>query len=405
MRIWFINHSSYAPSESAGTRHYNLSRELIRRGHETTVITTSFYHKTRKETRLKPGETWKKEIIDGVPFVWLGSPPYERNSPKRLWNMLVFAWRVRRQVGLRHEPPPDVVIGSSPDAFAAWAALHVARRYDVPFLVEIRDLWPDTLVDLAGMSPWHPLVLVLGWLEKHLYREADRILTVLPGSPERMVQKGADPDRIVWLPNGCDLTAADVEPPTTKNDKFTLMYAGAHGFYNGLDIVLDAAELLEHEGLEDQIHIRLVGDGPHKHELQKTASERGSRIVSFQPPVPKSEVFLTLRQADAFLMILRHAPVFKWGISPNKLFDYMAAGRPVLFAVDTPFNPIAEAGAGVSVTPDSAAALADGIKTLANLADSERRAMGRRARQYVEQHHSYRKLAERLETILLEVTA
>lgn len=400
MRILIINHYAYAPSHSAGTRHYELARELIKRGHEVLIVATSFYHKGHKETRLLPSEQWKRELSDGVPFVWLRTPPYSGNSLARIWNMLVFTGRVWSEVGLREEAKPDVVLGSSPHLFAAWAAERLAKRHRVPFVLEVRDLWPQTLVDLGGISAYHPLVRALYWLERYLYRKAACVLTVLPSAADYIVARGASEERVVWLPNGVALDSFPEIIKSKDSQVVTLMYAGAHGLYNGLDTVLEAAELLEQEGWGDRVKIRLVGDGPQKARLQKRLRERGIRIVSFEPPVPKTQIHALLQEADAFLMVLKDAPVFKWGISPNKLFDYMAAERPIIFGAGSSNNPVNDAGAGISVEPGDPKALANGIKIIAQTPPEERMLMGRRGRDYVTEHHCFEKLGEKLEKIL-----
>ena len=402
MRVWFVHHYAYTPEQSAGTRHHALARQLIAHGHEVLVVSCSFYHKAQRE-RLDPGETWRKESVDGVPFLWLRAPAYSGNSPKRVLNMVAFALRVWRRTGLAHEPRPDVVLGSSPDLFAALGAERVARRLGVPFLLEVRDLWPGILIDMSRMGPHHPLMWTMARIERYLYRHADAILAVMKGAPDHMVPLGADPARIRWLPNAVTLEDVRHSPPPDDGGPFTMMYAGVHGHYNNLDVVLEAAALLEQRGLREAIRIRLVGEGNLKPKLERQAREMGLHIVSFEPAVPKKEVYRTLAEAHAYLMVLKPAPIFRFGVSPNKLFDYMAMARPVLYAIDTPHNPIEEASAGVSVRPGDPESIADGIETLLRTPPAEREAMGKRARAHVETYHSIERLSRTLESTLAEL--
>lgn len=400
MHVWIINQYAYTPEHSTGTRHWSLARRLVELGHHVTIVSSSFFHTARRETRLAGAETHKREVIDGVDYLWLRAPAYGGNSLGRLWNMLAFAWRVWRQCGATDIEPPDVVIGSSPQLFAAWSAERLARRHGVPYVLEIRDLWPESFVSLGHMTQWHPLVLALSFLERLLYRRASRILSLLPNAADYIVQHGGNADKIEWLPNGIDFSLVPPSAPAPTNDQFTLVFAGSHGAANGLDQLLDAAKLLQGRDTGDCIRLQLVGDGPEKPRLQQRTVTEEIRNVDFLPPVPKQQIYNVLAAADACLMLLEDSPVFRWGISPNKLFDYMASSRPVVFSVSTNFNPISEAKAGITVRPGDVDALADGIEQMANTPLAERQAMGVRGREYVERHHNFRALGDKLERVL-----
>jgi len=390
-----INH--YA--EPYGRQH-NLAGELIRRGHRVVIFASSFDHRTRQENRLAPGEKVKREDIDGVPYVWLRTPPYPGNTSARVWNMAVFAgriWRVGKAAGFER---PDVIIGSSPHLFAALAAQRLAARFRVPFVLEVRDLWPQSLVDLANVSARHPVVRGLEKMERYLYRRAARIISLLPGAVDHMVEKGADRERVVWIPNGINTDLVPPPEPPANDGVFTVMYAGAHGLANALDYVLDAAAVLQQEDLDRRILIRFIGDGPEKSRLQEVAAQRELTNVRFDGPVPRNRVYDLLREADAFVMPLKHSPVFRWGVSPNKLFDYLATARPVIFSVNSPINPVAEAQAGLTVPPENPLALAEAIKELLYMSPEKRWEMGLRGREYVERYHSFARLADKLEKTL-----
>jgi len=399
MNLWLVNHYAILPQQAGGTRHYTLVRELVKRGHQVTIIASSFDHTTRKELHILDGAPSRLEVVDGVRFLWLRTPPYEGNSAQRLWNMMVFA---RKVLGLRAADlsgPPDVILGSSPHLFAAWAAERLARRYRVPFVLEVRDLWPQSLVDLGSFSEGHPFIRWLEYIERGLYRRARHVITLLPGAKEHIAQKGGHPDRITWIPNGIDADSLPLPEPPTPKDAFELMYAGTHGLANGLQVVLEAAEKLQ----DRPVRFRLVGDGPDKPRLMAMAEEKGLKNVVFEPPVPKSQIPGLLREADAFLMVLRDSPVFRWGVSPNKLFDYMAAARPVIFSVNTPLNPVAVAGAGITVPAEDADALAEAALELSATSPEERWQMGLRGRKYVEENHNLNLLANKLELVLSNV--
>ena len=261
------------------------------------------------------------------------------------------------------------------------------------------------MVDLGNFPRFHPLILVLGRIEKHLYRRACRILSVLPNAVDYMVEKGATRRHVTWLPNGVLFDGRSLTRHLGNSSRQVFMYAGAHGLYNNLHIILYAAKILEEEGLADRFLIRLVGDGPYKLTLKRMARRLNLKTVVFERPIPKTEIYQLLQEADAFLMILKDSNVFKWGISPNKLFDYMVVGRPVVFAVNSSNNPIRDCEGGVTVDPNDPKSLAGGIKDILDQPFEVRRVMGQRAREYVQKFHNISVLAERLETILTDVIA
>jgi len=401
MKIWLVNHYALPPQRSGGTRHYALAREWLSRGHEVILIASSVDYMCREEVYLQPGETARLEVMGDIPFLWLRTPPYTGNSLQRVGNMLAFAYRLGREAP-RHLGSPDVVVGSTPHLFAAWAAYRLARRYRVPFVLEVRDLWPQTLIDLGGFSPYHPFIMLLAWLENQLYRRAQAVVTLLPGAAEYIASKRGTHRGIHWIPNGVDFSLIPPPTPPPPEPPFTVMYAGAHGLANGLDVALEAARILESKGWGKQVQFRFIGDGPEKPRLMRQAQDWGLSNVLFEKTVSKQEIYNRLQNAHAFLMILRGSPLFRWGISPNKLFDFMATTRPVLFCVHTPHNPIASHRAGVTVPPDDPRALSQAIQALAQMPPRARWAMGLRGRAYVEQGHDLRKLAQRFEEILRE---
>jgi len=408
MNIWIFNHYAHGPDLPGGTRHFDLSRELVRRGHKVTIFATSFHHYLHREVRLDPGERWKVEDVDGMKFVWLRTPPYQRNDWRRVRNMLAFmfrAWRLGRRLP-KHAPEmeqPDLVIGSSPHLLTPMAALWVARHFRVPFVMEVRDLWPQTIIDMGELGEGNPMIKVLQALERFLYRRAERVITVLPSAHEYITACGIPREKIVWIPNGVDLSRFEgLEPASPKGEGFTVMYLGAHGQANALHVLIQAARVVQDEGY-CEVRFVLVGDGPEKPRLMALAGALGLDNIEFREPVPKAEVLKTLHEADVFIFNLEKSQVFKYGISPNKLFDYMIVGKPVISSVQARNNPVEEARCGLTVPPRDPQALAEAVIKVYEMPPEEREAMGRRGREYVEKYHSIPVLADKLEWVLEEV--
>jgi glycosyltransferase involved in cell wall biosynthesis len=343
------------------------------------------------------------ERVNGVDFLWLRTPEYKKNGLARIINMAYFAccvwWRKSMYRGLQ----PDVVVGSSPTLFSAFASERLARRYRVPFVLEVRDLWPQSLVELANISSTHPAIKALAMLERYLYRRAHQIVTLLPNVHEHMVAQGASADTIKWLPNGVKLLPLESPTRVRTNRPFIALYAGAHGTANALDSVLDAAARLQEDGWGNQIRILMVGNGPQKPRLQARVKAECLSTVEFCDQVPKTEVSSLLSQADALLLPLRDVAVYSHGISPNKLFHYMASARPIILAAVSSNNPVDEARCGFTVPPENPASLAEALKLAARLSPEQRNEMGMRGRAYVERHHDVEILSKQLEDLLMAV--
>lgn len=393
-RLLWVNHFAVAPADGGGTRHFELARALLPHGWRVTIAASDFHLHSRSYTRrsTRHAHSGVTERVDEVDFLWLWAAPYERNDWRRALNWLSFSRSLLQWSD--GGAAPDVIIGSSPHLFAAFAALRAARRLRVPFVLEIRDLWPESLVAAGGRRG--PAYYTLASLARYLYREADRIIVLARGVGDILVSRGADPSRIVCVPNGADPSAIarrQREPDTP----FTLVYAGAHGPANGLETVLDAAALLR----DHAICIVLVGDGPSKKALQARAARERLDNVQFRDPVPKTAIATLLASADAGLMVLRDAPLFAFGVSPNKLFDYLAAGLPVVCNVPGDVATVLrDSSAGEQAVDASPRALADAVLRLAQRTPGELHRIGEAGRAWVGREHGRPMLAQRLDAAL-----
>ncbi|RLB75350.1 MAG: glycosyltransferase WbuB, partial [Deltaproteobacteria bacterium] len=393
MNIWIFNQYAQGPDLPGGTRHYDLGRELVRRGHRVVILATSFHHYLHRETRLQAGENWKVEDINGVKFVWIRTPPYQRNDRRRVLNMAVFmlrAWRLGKKLS-KYVPElgvPDVVIGSSPHLLTPLAAYWVARHFKVPFVMEVRDLWPQTIIDMGELGPKHPFAKILQALERFLYYKADRIVTLLPLAHEYITALGIPKGKITWIPNGVDLSQfGKARNQGLGEGEFRVIYLGAHGQANAVEVLLQAAKAVQDRHYHD-IRFIFVGSGPEKPKLIALARKLGLHNAEFRDPVPKREIRTVLGTADATIFVLHDIPLYKYGISLNKLFDYWAAGKPVIMAGTPADNPIEKARCGFTVPPGDPEALAEAVIELYRMSPEEREAMGRRGRAYVEKHYS-----------------
>lgn len=411
MRILILN--QYAlPSGAAGiTRHGDIGAELVRRGHKVTVIASDYDYFTRQPTHRATDAGTTDH--DGVRFVWLRTGAYVGNDRRRTSSMVRY-WYAASWAGLRERPAPDVIIGSSPQPLAPLAAYGIARLRRVPWVFEARDIWPSALVDLKAIARGGAAHRWLERLERFLYATADAVVSVPPHGARRLAELGLDPAKCAHIPNGATtmLTEPGALPATLahllddESTHFALVYAGAIGVPHGFETVVDAVKLVRERrrDLYDRLLVLIVGDGVAAESTRRAAVENGLDRLHVHPAIDKSAVRSLLQRADACLMQAAASDHFKYGFSPNKLFDYFAASRPVLIA-SAHDTLVDEANAGIRFTPGDPAALARALAELMDKPAAERRAMGERGRHLVEADYSIQAITDRYERLLDDVSA
>lgn len=403
MRILYINHYAGSPQHGMEFRPYYLAREWVQAGHEVHMLAADYSHLRQHNPQLS--SNYADQDIDGIRYTWCRTPRYEGNGLKRVINIFRFLGRVMGLSGrYLKQWRPDVVIASSTYPLDTVPAAFIAGKTGAKLVYEVHDLWPLTPVEVGGMSPKHPFIRLLQWAEDFGYRKADTVVSMLPCAKDYMLAHGMAPEKYVVIPNGVDVAewqgASEPLPAEhrmrlaeLKADKrFIVGYAGGHGLANALDFLLQAASQLPADA---GLHIVLVGDGPDKAELVSQAQALGLSNVTFLPSIPKRAVPAFLAECDALYIGWRKLPIYRFGINPNKLFDYMMAGKPVVHSVAAGNDMVAEAGAGISVGAEDPAAIADALRRMAALTPNERGRMGAAGKAYVLAKHDYAVLAKR----------
>ena len=393
MHILLIHQAFAELGEPGGTRHHEFARQLVIKGHQVTVLAGQVSYLTGE--RIEKG--WlHKEVDDVGVTIWrcYTYPSWHRSFVHRVLSFLSFTLSSFLS-GLQVKKI-DLVWGTSPPIFQVLTAWLLARLKGARFLFEVRDLWPYFAVAVGVLR--NPLLIRLSeWLERFLYRRADHILLNSPGFVNHVERRGARSIDIV--PNGVDITMFNPHEngETFRHvhgleDKILAVYAGAHGMSNDLGVVLEAAEHLQEN---TRILFVFVGDGKEKPNLMAQAKARQLKNVRFLPPVPKNEIQNALAAADLCLAILKPIEAYKTTY-PNKVFDYMAAGRAVVLAIDGEIREVLEeAGAGIAVQPGDPKALANAVRTLVNEPDQRQR-MGLAGHDYVRRNFDRPSLASKL---------
>lgn len=366
---------------AAQVRLSAFSRELANAGHDVEILTALPNYPTGT---LAPGDRWRAhrhETIDGIRVTRFWLYAAKGAGMRRLMSYLSFT--VTALVGALTVRRPDVVFVESPPLFLGLTGWVVAKRFGAPLILNVSDLWPDSVRDMGIMlrGPW------LNWaegLERFLYRRATAVTAVTEGIRDRLVTaKGVDPERVLFLPNGTDVAALTTDSPGRDGGgRPRIVYAGTHGLAHGLDVIVEAAELAP------DLDFLLVGDGTEKDRLRREIVGRSLSNVELRDPVPPAEVAALYADATAGLSTLRRSE-FMVGVRPAKVLSVMAAGRPVLYAgAGEGAALVKDAGAGIVVEPEDPAALVAAARALA--ADPARAAeMGRNGRRYVEQHFAW----------------
>lgn len=398
--VWIINHYASSPTESTHTRHFDLARNMHDSGWESWIFAASVEMNTQRQ-RLEKYEHARTESFSDVNFRWINTPGYQGNGFGRIINMLVFSWRMLLRTATRGLEPPSVIIGSTVHPLAAVSAALLAKRYKVPFIFEVRDIWPETLIAMGYTYRYSPLAVTLGLIEKWLCMRAGRVIAAIPGYAEYLSERNIRAPEVIHIPNGVNLDNIGNIRPYKKGDIFRITYLGAHGTANDLHTLIRAMEIIELTHRQASIECHLIGAGPAKQELMDYCNVNGLKQVFFHAPVKKSDIAAIALNTQAFILCGRKLPsLYKYGISMNKIPDYMAMGRPVIFAMDSVNNPIVEAGAGIHVQPESPEKLADSIIRIAGMDGAKLQEMGLKGRQYAEEIYDMKILAKQLVEVL-----
>lgn len=403
MNILYINHYAGAPQYGMEFRPYYMAKEWHKIGHKVLIAAASYSHLRFKQPECKKNSC---ETIDNVDYQWYKTPQYSSNGILRVKNIFCFLYRLYGDsTRLVKEFAPDVVIASSTYPFDIWPARRIAKKNKAKLVYEIHDLWPLSPIELGGMSPKHPFIRLCQRAENDCYKYSDAVVSILPNVHAHVIAHGLDIKKLHIVPNGIveeewnETNAEELSDEAivsffkTQKDVGNIVvgYTGAHGRPNALEYLLEAAKLL----IDEPIVFALFGNGLEKTNLIQLAKKLNIKNVFFFNAVNKKQMFSLLKNIDIAYISLRSQPLFRFGVSPNKLMDYMASGAPIVSAIRSANDLVTEVGCGITVAPADPAEIANGIIRLANLTPEERRAMGERGRKYILKNQTYPILAKK----------
>ncbi len=394
--ILLINQYSYPPGKSNWRRHFDLFKNFSKENYNIDIICGSFVH-DRKEEILNKGEKYRLINGEGIKYHILSGILY-KSKIVRMLSMIQFFFKV-----LLFSKKLNIIYASSPHPFNGLAGMYLARKYKCPFILEIRDLWPETWVAMGATTKKSILYKVFAYIEKVLYKNADKIVT-LTANKDYYISVGVDEKKVEIVSNGVDLekydSLVDEESPIKLSEnKFNILYTGAHGTANCLEFILEVAKLLK----DDNIMFNLIGEGEKKEELIKKAEEYNLKNIKFYPPINKNFIPSTLKNGDAMILPVRNKPLYKYGISPNKMYEYFASSRPIIFSGNVANDMVKEANAGISVEAENIEKIKKAILSLYNMSRDKREVLGKNGRKYVEENYDIKILSKKIEKIILNL--
>jgi glycosyltransferase involved in cell wall biosynthesis len=406
MNILLINHYAGSPQLGMEYRPFYFSKEWKKNGHQVYVVAASFAH-LRSQQISVTAKTSLMEI-NHIPYIILRTPQYFGNSKKRILNMLRFIWRLYRYKNwLPQNFKPDVVIASSTYPLEIFPLRRIAKETNAKLIFEVHDLWPLAPIELGGFSKYHPYIMMMQFAENYAYRKSDMVISMLPKAFEHMHEHGLDKNRYVHIPNGICVEDWQVRGELPELHKkliqklkkkkiFLVCYAGSIGIANALDCFVRAGKLIAHK----KIHFIIVGDGPQKSNLLEIMSAENITNVSILPPIPKTNIPEFLNSMDVLYLSFQRQSLFRFGISPNKIMDYMMAGKPIIQAIEAGNDMTSEAECGITVEPENVEAVAGAVIKLYEMPERERNRLGKNGRKFVKKNHDYSILAKKYIDIL-----
>ncbi len=397
MHILILNHYAGSPYYGMEYRPYYLAQEWIKMGHTVTIVAANNSHIRRVNPEPK-GKIWE-ENVDGIRYIWIKSRPYGGNGVARMLNMLDYISGFKRNMKKFVALKPDVVVASSTYPLDNYPAYKLAKKTGAQFIYEVHDLWPLSPQKLGGYSKWHPFIVVMQNAENFAYKHVDKVVSILPCAEGHMKEHGLADGKFYHVPNGIYLPEVENAEPLSAEfkeqlpkDKKIIGYCGTLGRANALHNLVEVANMVKDNNPD--LFFAIVGKGPEKESLNALIAKYGLTNIKIYDAIPKPQVQSFLQLAMIIIIIIwSDSDLYKYGISPNKIFDYMYAGKPVIQAVRAGNDIPRDSGCGITcdTTPEE---IATTLEKMLSLPKEELDKMGANGHKYVLEHHTYEVLAK-----------
>jgi len=392
--IWVINQTAGKPDSGWGERHYYFAKYWIKKGYTVKIISGSYNHLFINQPKITDKTFTLEKVEEDITFCWVKIPKYDGGSIFKLWSMIVFAFKILF-IKAKLLGKPDIIIVSSMPIFQILSGIYLKRKYKVQKLIfEIRDLWPLTPIYLSGYSKYHPVVVVMKWIEKIGYIKSDKIVSLLPNAHKYINNISNNPSKFSWISNGIDSELLkDEKLPSSvlsliPKGKFIIGYTGTMGMANALEYLIEASIKMKNDS---NIHFVLVGDGYLKSELIEKTLENTN--ITFINKISKNQVQNMLKLFDVCFIGRNNTRLFDYGVASNKYFDYMLSKKPILESSNSINSPAELSGCGFIVQPESSDAIIEGINKLISKPKEQLNDMGVKGFIYVKKYHNFEYLS------------
>ncbi|MEG0899531.1 MAG: glycosyltransferase family 4 protein [Oscillospiraceae bacterium] len=407
MNILIIDH--YAGSADMGMeyRPYYYCKNWAKMGHITTILTADFSHLRINNPRVE--KNFKTVYKDDIKYIFVKTNQYANNGYERFKNIAEFLFKSYFNVKkILEEITPDVVIASSTYPFDIIIARKIAKKTGAKIVFEVHDIWPLSLIELYGFSKYNPIILLTDYFEKSAYKKSDFVISVLSNAKQYFDEKNISQEKYLYFPNGIEIIDDLGQRIPTKHielikkfkadGKFIVMYCGGFSAANYLDYFVNTASAVE----KDTVFIA-VGNGPKKIYLRRYARKMEIENVYFLDGLERKQLFMVMDMADCLYFGAKESIIYEYGISMNKMYDYMLAGKPVICAIKAKNNPIENSGCALIVSPNDSLEVAKAIEEIKSMTVDERKLMGYKGREYVLKNHNYENLAKKYAEVLEEL--
>lgn len=394
MNIILVNH--YAGGKRFGMefRPYYMAKEWIRMGHKVLIVAASYSHV--RAVQPIANSAYLRETVDGIDYLWIKTNTYHGNGIGRIFSMLAFTVKLFFLAKHVRNFNPSLIISSSTYTIESFPLVRLARRLKTKYCYEVHDLWPLSPIEFGGYSKWHPFIRIMQWGEDWAYKHSDFVVSLLPAAKSYMISRGLKSEKFNYIPNGIDIAEwdeTDINLPKSHIElfkhlktrkKFLIGYAGSHGLANSLEHLIAAATMLD-----DSVAIVLIGKGPEKKRLEEKVKRESITNVYFLDPISKNKIPACLAFFDGLYIGLQKQSLLRFGMSPNKIFDYMMAEKPIIQAIDAGNNLVRDYNCGIDVEPENGKSIAAGILKLKGLSPEERLQLGKNGKEAVLRYHNF----------------
>jgi glycosyltransferase involved in cell wall biosynthesis len=396
--VWIINDYAGSPTHGMTYRHYYMAKELQKRSINPIIISASYSHFLNKCPPIKENQPYLHEMVDKIEYLWLKVIKYkDSRDKKRVWKWFQFSLKLfRLPQGLTK---PDVILCSGSAPMLILPSYYLAKRHGAKLIFEIRDIWPLTLMNFKGYSKYNPLMYIMQKSVNFGFKHADNITSVLPNTDQYIQEQGIHKFNFTYLPNGIFLEELKNPSPLNESakadvpkNKFIVGYTGAMGMGDRLDLLIDVAVELK---ASPKIHFVLVGKGSEKERLKERIKNLELNNITIIDAIPKKEVQNMLTLFDVCYIGWEDKSIYKYGISANKIFDYMYSGKPIIHLFSGKGDLILKAECGLSIREHKSTLITKAVLELYYSSKKRRKEMGIRGKSFVLEHHTYSKITDK----------